>query len=478
MPRPRPSTAESKSTAPTKPTRVLKIIVMGNEKTAAETIIAFAMVHKGDLITAEYLDRVRKRLINTKIFKKVEVLWEAAPEPGWAYLYLDCKDRWSWFIAPMFTYSKGHWGGAIAYGEGNLLGLGKRIGVVARWLSDSQALAVGYQDPGMFGSHFQLKAGLGFERKLLKEYPRILGPVMRDALPIRTMWMNQLFSSLGFGYKALGHLKTGMEYRFGLVAIYDPRCPGQPQGNCADPWEEFSGAYSSPIAFRRPDGTWTGSTYGGAKFWKWKREGILRFRMGYDATLDLFGVKQGWKVDARLDISHPHLGSEFSYVRWQVYGYKAFRFFEAHVLEISGKHEGTSGAPFHRENYMGGSSLPGFVYRQALGNTNTAVRVAYTVPLFHVWWLYFRQVFYYKFAWIFFRDGGKDHPYYTEHAGIRRYHLAFEPGPTDRASFLQSTGTGLRMYAKAVALPLLGVDVAYGFEANAVRFLFYLGKNY
>ncbi len=464
--------------------RLLKVTVMGNKKTSDETIIAFAEVHKGDVITAEYIDRVRKRLINTKLFKKVEVLWEESSKPGWAYLYLNCKDRWSWFIAPMFMYQKGHWGGAVAYGEGNLLGLGKRIGVVARWLTDSQALAVGYQDPGMFGTHLVLKAGLGFERKLLKEYARILGPVMRQASPVRTIWSNQLFSSLGLGYKWLGRLQTGLEYRFGMVALYHPRCAGQridadePNDRCAAPWDEFTGAYSSPIAFKQRDGTWKGSTYGGPKFWNWKRESILRFHVGYDATLDLFGVKQGWKVDARFDLSDRHLGSEFSYVRFQIYGYKAFRFFKAHVLEISGKHEESYGAPFHRENFMGGSSLPGFVYRQAVGDTNTAARLAYTVPLFHVWWLYFRQVVYYKFAWIFFRGGGKNRPSYTEHDGIRRYHLAFEPGPKDRASFLQSLGTGLRMYAKAVAMPLLGVDLAYGFEANAVRVLFYLGKNY
>lgn len=161
-----------------------------------------------------------------------------------------------------------------------------------------------------------------------------------------------------------------------------------------------------------------------------------------------------------------------------VFGKKIFRVFKTHFIALTAKHEETYGAPFHRELFMGGDLLPGYTHRLALGDTNTSLRVAYNLPLFKVWWFHFRQVFYYRNAWIFFRKGGKNKPYFEESHGVRRYHLAHTPGPKDRASFLQSVGTGLRLFVKAVAIPLLGVDVAYGFESNDVRFYFYVGKAY
>ncbi|MCD6498923.1 MAG: BamA/TamA family outer membrane protein [Deltaproteobacteria bacterium] len=477
-------TKAADATASKKILRVWKVTVIGVTKTSKETVRAMSEIHRGDLITPEYVDRVRKRLINTKVFRKVSILWEEIPNrPGWAAIFLECKDRWSWFIAPMFTWQQGRWGGALAYGEANLFGWGKRLGVAGAYLTDSQYLGVGYQDPSIHGSRFVLKVGLGFKRQLFKEYLRILGKPLHDAQSIRSLWVQQLSATMTLGYKWWGKLETRIGYKFALVAFNHPKCPFQTgpdgqTGDCATPWDEYGGSYSGPIVFRQKDGTYLDHTYAKGKFWRYRREGIVQLGIGYSTVLDLFGIKQGWSVGFKMDISHPHLGSQFQYVKWSVSGYKAFRFFKSHVLELFAKHEEAYGAPYHRELYMGGSYLPGYVYRQALGDMDTSVKAAYSVPLFHVWWFSFRQVFYYRFAWIFFRDGGKKRPYYEEHNGVRRYHLAFEPGPKDRASFLESIGTGLRLHVKAVAMPLLGVDVAYGFEANAVRFYFYVGKNY
>jgi hypothetical protein len=311
-----------------------------------------------------------------------------------------------------------------------------------------------------------------------------MGDAMRAPLPARQIWVQQLFASLHFGYKFFRRLKVGFGYKFGLVAFADPKCihktdEGEDLATgCADPDEPFRGQYTSPIAFRQEDGSWRGSTYAGPKVWKWKREAVFQLKLRYSNMVDIYGVKDGWSVRLKLDISHPHLGSEFQFVKWSIRAAWAIKLFESHYVWLSARHEQAYDAPFHREAYMKGSSLPGYRHRFALGDTNTTTAVAYNLPLFNVWWLYFRQVFYYRTAWIFFRGAEGKAPYFEQSHGVRRYHLAHTPGPTDRASFLQSVGTGLRLYVKAVAIPLLGVDVAYGFESRDVRFYFYVGKAY
>jgi hypothetical protein len=468
-----------------KPPRVAAVKAIGPKKTSPDTLRAIADVKVGDVITKAYLEKVRKRVINSKLFRKVEVFYErVVGRPGWANLYVEAKDRHSWFIAPMFSWEDGRYGGALAYGECNLFGWGKRIGVAARYLTDSQGIGIGYQDPAVLSSHMSMKVGLGFERKLLSEYVRTMGKALQGPLPARQIWIQQLFASLHFGYTFLRRLNVQAGYKFGLVAFKDPKClhqsehGGDLKTGCGDPDDFFSGRYTSPIAFEQPDGSWRGETYGGPKFWRWKREGVFQLNIGYSTVVDIYGVKDGWKVAFKLNLSHPHLGSEFQFVKWVVKGSKAFRFLKTHYVALSAKHEQSYGAPFHREPYMGGSLLPGYTYRLAVGDTNTSFTAAYNMPLFKVWWFHFRQVFYYRNAWIFFRDGGGKAPYFKEHDGVRRYHLAHTPGPTDRASFLQCVATGLRLYVKAVAIPLLGVDVAYGFESQDVRFYFYVGKHY
>lgn len=456
----------------------------GTQKTDPATLAAIADVKKGSLITQEFLKKVRARIINSKLFRKVSVFYEELPrKKGWAYLFIEAKDRHSWFIAPMFQWQDGRYGGAIAYGECNLFGWGKRLGVAARYLTDSQGLGVAYDDPKTLGTPMTLRVGLGFQRKFLNEYMRLMGPAMGRSTPARQIRIQQLFASLDLGYRFFRKLRLKVGYEFGLVSFSQPRCPhddaliGESE-ECGPVTDEFTGAYPSPIAFQKPDGTWRGDTYAGAKFWRWKREATFKLQVAFNNLIDIYGVKQGYKLKFKLEVAHPHLGSEFQFVKWVLFGKKIFRVFKTHFIALTAKHEETYGAPFHRELFMGGSLLPGYTHRLALGDTNTSLRVAYNLPLFKVWWFHFRQVFYYRNAWIFFRNGGKNKPYFKENHGVRRYHLAHTPGPTDRSSFLQSVGTGLRLFVKAVAIPLLGVDVAYGFESNDVRFYFYVGKAY
>ena len=475
---------KARKTKPEKVLKVYKVRAFGTTKTDPDTLLAIADIKVGTVITAELIEDTRKRIINSKLFRKVTVFYEELPQKkGWAYLFIEAKDRHSWFIAPMFQWQDGRWGGAVAYGECNLFGWGKRLGGAARYLNDSQGLGLVYDDPKTFGTNLAFRVGLGFQRKELNEYPRIMGPVLSRSLPARSLWIQQLFGSLGFGYRFFRKLEMRANYEFGMVAFTKPQCfHSDPESGmsdeCASAADEFKGAYSSPIAFEKSDGDWRGQSAGGWKFWDWKRETRLRLKIDFNNVIDIYGVKQGYQAKFQLDLSHPHLGSEFQYVKLMLYGKKIFSVYKTHFLDITVKHEQAYNAPYHRELFMGGRLLPGYTHRLALGDMNTSLMVTYNLPLFRVWWFDFRQVFYYRNAWIFFRKGGNEEPYFVESNGVRRYHLAHTPGPTDRASFLQAIGTGLRLYVKAVAIPLLGVDVGYGLESNDVRFYFYVGKAY
>ena len=57
-----------------------------------------------------------------------------------------------------------------------------------------------------------------------------------------------------------------------------------------------------------------------------------------------------------------------------------------------------------------------------------------------------------------------------------RSFLPDTPSGVVRDSWHNGIGAGLRMYLKGVVLPLLGVDVAYGFESEAVRVYLSIGS--
>ena len=192
-------------------------------------------------------------------------------------------------------------------------------------------------------------------------------------------------------------------------------------------------------------------------------------------------MRRGFKITGQLNIASKNLGGEFNYVTWLLRYEHGFNFAEnrkygaRHNLTIFAEQAATHNAPYFRELRTGGTKLRGYMSQQLAGDTLTRFRVQYKVHMFTLGWFMFRAVAFYDTAWIFFRKGGQAETQLHEKDDVRRYFLPNATGPKDRTLWNNGIGTGLRIYIKPLSMGSIGFDVAYGFEARAVRFIVMIG---
>jgi hypothetical protein len=101
------------------------------------------------------------------------------------------------------------------------------------------------------------------------------------------------------------------------------------------------------------------------------------------------------------------------------------------------------------------------------------------LPLFTVHGLSVRAIGFYDTNLTWFRglppqSGGLSR--FVERGDGFRDYLPDTPSGLVRDSWHNGIGLGIRMYLKGVVLPLIGVDVAYGFESQAVQVYLALGS--
>src|SRR6185295_202149 len=123
--------------------------------------------------------------------------------------------------------------------------------------------------------------------------------------------------------------------------------------------------------------------------------------------------------------------------------------------------------------------LRGSIYRQFRGDTSVHATVEYIAPLFWIKGLAVRAIGFFDTNLTWFRDlPQQDDPsarLITYGNGYRNY-LPDTPTGVVRQSWNNGIGAGIRMYLRGVVLPLVGFDVAYGIEANAVRYYLAIGS--
>jgi outer membrane protein assembly factor BamA len=472
--------------------KIVGVRILGNEKTSRGTLLTHARVPLGHPFTLEVRDRIRRRLLSSGFVSKAVINWEVAKDKKESViLFITIKEKFSWFIAPMFSYSEGEYGGSLAFGDKNLAGLGKQMRFYAGYSNETQRLAMRYRDPNIALSPWYWTIFLSYTRSNLKEFDPSAEGIRRARL-LRLQTFQRFNTGIELGYRWFNWVTTGVRYRFGLVDFENPhcrrarpagetvfqRCPTRPDG--LDAATLGRSWYVGPMAVPTGDG-WTDSLSQREKFWNWKRDAAVVLTADISRMHNIHGMLHGFRVDGAVTIANRNLGGSFDYVTWNVAYHHSLSFlrnpeFGARMmLEWFASHSQTHGAPFNRELRAGGTDVRGYVSQQFVGDTLSRTRVQYKVHMFRLGWFMFRAVAFWDMAWIYFRDGGSGQAVFRAHAGHRRYYLPGAPSATDARSFHNGIGAGLRVYVKGLAIGTIGVDIAYGFGTRKPRFVVMLG---
>ncbi len=468
--------------------------VIGNKKTARGMVLLHARVPHGHPLTIKVRDQIRRNLLASPFCKSVTVNWEVhKTKPKSVVLFLTMKERITWIISPSFSYAKGNIGGALLFKEKNLLGSGKLLRIYAGYNNEAQRFTLQFKDPNIMFSPVMWSLEVDYQRWNLKEFdPSKEG--LRNGTLLRSQTFQQFMTGLALGYFWFNWVRTNIKYMFGLVDFSDPRCqragPSSKVGlqrcpasslELSDPTLMGQSYYVGPMALLQDNGIWTDSIDERGKFWNWKRDARIQLKAAVTRSQTIYGMRRGFDIKWTIDIASKNLGGEFDYVTWSLRYEHAFNFGESrdfgarHNLSILAEQAATHNAPYFRELRTGGTELRGYISQQLAGDTLTRFRIQYKVHMFSLGWFMFRAVAFYDTAWLFFRDGGGADTRLHERKGLRRYYLPHAVGPKDRTLWNNGIGTGLRIYIKPLSMGSIGLDVAYGIEARAVRFIIMIG---
>jgi outer membrane protein insertion porin family len=427
---PRPAHAEGEP--------IVEIEVVENTKTNDETVRLIADVHKGDSFSYALLDRIRVDLVNSGLFKDVQVI--GVPAPGGMKLTIVAKDKHSWVIAPTVYLQPGNKGGGVGYGENNLFGTNKKLLLYGQIATADSMFIAGYLDPAFLGSPLYFRADTFLRREFVTEFSG--GDLFDEPRPDRTTRMN--YYNFGF--------MLGLNVWKGMAV--DVRLRGA--------WVEFGSPECEQESVMPPGSRECDSERPGENGWDVSTE----TRLTYDKRANWYGVTAGGLFGLSYEKGLPGLGSDFDYWIATVRGIKAWRFFEEHNLTLKGSAALGRNLPFQQELTSGGVNLRGYQNREFRGDTKVAGTFEYGVPFFKLGSLAFRGLVFSDLAYTIFTSEEKDNP--------QRHYLK-DQTKFDADSLRLGMGAGFRIYVRSIVMPLLGVDWGYAPQSNEYHVYFAVG---
>jgi outer membrane protein assembly factor BamA len=401
--------------------------VKGDSKVKERTIGYLAHVHVGDRISNADIPRIEEALVSSELFEKVKVRLEDAPDGG-VVVVVEVEDKLSWIVGPTLYLLSTNKAFGVGFVENDLGGRDQKL-ILYGQLGTQQSILFGtFLDPSVHGTKWQYRVDTYLERRQIDEYtnPR-LDPT--DQSIARTTQE---------GFFDFGAL-LGYTLRWWAVASLRVR-----------------GAW---VYFRNPHDPNTGAALPSPEKDGW--DVTAQARLTLDHRFHRFGVTWGSFLDMMFEPSVPGLDS-YGYGNSLVRAYYSWVMFDDHQLELRSINFLGWHMPFHEDNALGGvGDLRGYPTDQFRGDLNVVFRAEYSVPMFQ-WWMF-------KFRGIGFYDWG-----YSDFL-FPRSDRNFLPNQLDHPFIRDDIGLGLRVYVKAVVLPLLGLDIAYGIQARSPEIVFELG---
>jgi outer membrane protein insertion porin family len=426
---------------------VTDVRVQNNVRTEDDTVRSIAGVSIGDLIEVDTLERARERLHTSGMFADVNVFWE--PFRDGVRVNIMIKEKFPWAPVPTFSYSPGNISGGLVVAHSNLFGRGKR-GVIGGRLStvDSGALVV-YDDPALFGSwaFWQLRGQ--FKDMVIPEFGNVKDlPVQ----PLRESKFRSYGGELTLGVAWLRKVKTAVGWGYDR---YDFR------GSMPDektPTLDFGPAATS------------------------SKRGMVKAGLTFDFRGREHAIVYGNALGFGMEWGAPRWGSDANIHYWKASAAyeQGIRFFRRHNFILRAGAIAGEDIPIWAENYVGGTNLRGFVYRQFTGDTQASAQVEYHFPLFSVGKLDVRGLFFGDGAAIWWRklpprvNGDTE---YADRIDGRRFlpPQYLEQGFDPNRDIHVGVGGGIRFFLRSVAVPLVGVDLGHGIGTGTVRIILVLG---
>ncbi len=442
--------------------RILDIKIVDNTKTDALTVEYIANIKKGEILSPELVERARTNLLSVGLFKEVLVYWEPHTNGAGSgvRLIVSAKDKLSWIVAPLFAYSALNVGGGIAYAESNAFGKNKKVLLLGEYTTAEKLLFFAWLDPQIRNTPLYWRIDFLLRRDSIVEYAR-----GHDGSP-RVSRLTDLDTygaglMLGVNFTRRLHLDARLKIYYDNVQT--PSCfntTNFDRSGTPDVVAEQGGHCHSP----------------GSSGW----DNTLTFNFGYDSRSKVYGVLNGLLVNANYQYGATWLGTRYDYHLLELTGMYARRFFKEHNLIFKLAADIYFDPPFKHEVEVGGVGMRGYVYRQYRGDTAVRATLEYILPLFEIKGLAVRLIAFYDTNLTWFRslppqDGALSR-FVVRGSGFRDF-LPDTPSGVVRDSWHNGIGLGLRMYLKGVVLPLIGVDVAYGFESESVQVYLNLGTN-
>lgn len=417
------------------------IQVFENTKTTADTVILVADVEKGDDISVGDVSDIEARLVDSGLFKKVEVFTQ--PVSGGVKLIIIAHDKHSWVIAPTVYNQPTNKGVGVGFGENNLFGENKKLLLYGQVATGDSFFIGAYVEPSIAGTRWKWQYDVFLRRERVFEYS---GPqeLVGELDEVRKSKLDYLNTGLSFGLELFRSVSLQARGRGAHVSYNDVElAPGAALADVTD------------------DPTATEVPAPGAEGWDFSYEVIA----GLDRRANWYGISHGDQYVISYERSVPRI-SEFHYWYSTFRFLRARKYFERHNLIVKGMVGYGRDLPFQQEYSSGGTGLRGYKNRQLRGDFKAAGNAEYSVPLFTIKGVALRGLAFWDTSYTAFLD--PDNP------AAKRNYLPSH-GELGLAPFKNSVGLGTRIYMRQIVLPLLGLDVGYGLERGELEIYFAVG---
>ena len=419
-----PTTATAISDA--KP--VVGFRMRGRTKTTERTAQYLSHVDLGELVGPADLPRIQQAFLSSELFETVAISLEDAP--GGVLVVATVKDKHSWIIAPAVFLLPGRRSFGIGFAENNLRGQNQKLLLYGQ-IGDRESQFFGtYLDPSVQGTPFTYRFDVYVYRRIASEYANPTDDPTNEDI-VRETTTTYLGGGALIGGRIAWWMIADLRLRAGKLRFTEPHAPD-----------------GTPLPAPEADG-WDVSAQG---------------RLTIDARHYRYGVRWGPYVQLLLDTTIPGL-DDYDYSVALLRAYYSWRILDEHQLELRAIGHVGRQLPFHEEITLGGvTDLRGYAVDRFRGDVRTLFRVEYSVPITKWRFLAFRAI------------GFWDTGYSGIHFPTDRPARDYLPGHEDGIGWWRNdVGAGVRIYVKAIVLPLLGLDVAYGIEGKSPAVYFQLG---
>ena len=404
--------------------------VRGDTKTQDSTARYLSHRDPGDYVGPADIPELEQAFITSELFKSVKVTLEDAP--GGYLVVATVRDKWSWIIAPTVFALPGRSSFGVGFAENNFRGLNQKILLYGQLGDRDSLLFLTYLIPQALGTPLSLRFDIYAFQRIFQEYANPTDDARDDSV-LRESTTTYMGASYLMGWRFAHWLTTDLRLRLAKVRFADAFDPAQPD---------------RPVTLPERDG----------------RDSSVAARITLDARKYRFGVSWGPYLQIIGDTTIPGL-DDYDYSMLLGRAYYSWRILDAHQLELRASGGIGRNLPFHEELTLGSvTDLRGYASDRFRGDTRGLLRAEYSIPVAK--WRMF------AFRALGFFDAGF----------IGRYHLrtstdrVYLPNERDGLHYWRNdVGGGIRVYVKAIVLPLLGLDIGYGLESRSPEVYFQLG---